>query len=218
MILVHCTTTDRSAIWAAHQLRKRLSVPVHLVSPEMLFAGVWEHRVGDGPVTTRIRISNKLTIESGEVSGVLNRISYLPESLFPRMAAPDRAYAAQECTALYMSWIESLRCPVLNPACSQGLCGAIRPPEHWQALAARVGLPAGTGPGTACGVVIGARWIGPRPDLASKFVRLAEQAAAPILGVEMHGDHVTQAHPLPDFIGYGPAAIDALEEALTAAA
>lgn len=219
MILVLCTTSDRSAIWAAHELRKRLMTPVHLVSPQMLFAGVWEHRVGDGPPQTTIRISDKLTIDSGRVTGVLNRISFLPDSLFPKASAADRTYASQECTALYMSWIESLRCPVLNRASSQGLCGAMRPPDQWHVLASKAGLPAGPGSPTDCGVVIGDRWLGPRADLAPRFVRFAKDAATPILGIEIHAAagswRVTQAHPMPDLINRGSAAIDALERALT---
>jgi hypothetical protein len=222
MFLVLSTVTDHSAIWAAHQLRKRLRAAVHLVSPQMLFAGAWEHRVGDGPVRTRIRISDSLQIDSAELSGVLNRITYLPESLLPKVRPADRAYATQECTALFMSWMESLDCPVLNRGCAQGLCGAFRPPEHWQVLASQAGLPAGPGTPNAQGVVIGRRWIGPKPEFAPQLIRLAELARTPLLGVEILANgpqwRVVRAHPAPDLTAFGEAAIDALEAALAGGA
>jgi hypothetical protein len=218
MLIVLCETTDRSAIWAAQELRRRSNVAVHLVSPQMLFAGAWEHRVGDGPPLTRIRISNKLTIESGEVQGVLNRIAALPGSMFPQSAPGDRVYAIQECSALFLSWLESLRCPVLNRGCAQGLCGAFRPPEHWHALAARVGLPAG-GVANESGIVICRRWIGPNVEASEKFVDLARAAGTPILGVELASSpkewRVTGGHPRPELLSGGAPAIDALVEAFT---
>jgi hypothetical protein len=218
MFLVLCNTGDRSAIWAAHQLRKRLAAPVPLVSPQMLFAGVWEHRVGDGSPRTRIRLPNKLTVESSDVSGVLNRVSFLPGHLFPRVSAADRTYATQECTALYMSWLESLRCPVLNPATAQGLCGAFRPADQWHVLAASAGLKFGAASANARGVVVGDRWIGPMPDSAPRFVQLARAAATPLLGIDLHlarnGWRVTNAHAMPEFLDLGAPMIDALQFAL----
>lgn len=184
----------------------------------MLFAAVWEHRVGDGPPRTRIRLANKLTIDSGDVAGVLNRVSYLPADLFPRVSAADRTYAAQECTALYMSWLESLRCPVLNPATAQGLCGAFRPPDQWHVLAASAGLKFGAATANARGVVVGDRWVGPMRDFAPKFVQLARAATTPFLGIDLHlaksGWRVTNAHAMPDFLNLGAPMIDALQLAL----
>ena len=54
----------------------------------------------------------------------------------------DRAYAGAETSALWLSWLSSLPCRVVNAPSPGSLAGPWYPPLQWLYLAARAGLPA----------------------------------------------------------------------------
>jgi hypothetical protein len=56
------------------------------------------------------------------------------------MHPDDLEYATQELTALYLSWLHSLKDPVLNRPTPQGLSGQMRHMSEWLFLASEAGL------------------------------------------------------------------------------
>jgi hypothetical protein len=141
--LLLCASDDRHALWAARRLEARGVRPLVVLTPELLhYALRWEHRLGSGgPPSVRVTLADGRVIEGGAIRGVLNRIALLPPHLVERSAPDDRAYALQEWTAFFTSWLSCLPVPVLNLPTAQGLCGAWRHPSEWHWLAAQAGLP-----------------------------------------------------------------------------
>jgi hypothetical protein len=154
-----------------------------------------------------------------------------------RFGGPDRDYAIQEMQALYLSWLYALPGPKLNPPTPQGLCGNVRHPSSWVALAARAGLPVRpfrqtsrddpaslwqSAPSSAMVHVVNERVIGPDEVLFAHrrgCAQLAKEAAAPLLGVHFEqsaeGDwRMTGASIMPDLAGGGDDLADAIAAAL----
>jgi hypothetical protein len=219
--LVLCHPGDAAALWAARQLRSRGLEPLEVVSAEALaYALRLEHRLGGGKTSVRIELGDGRRLAGDRVRGVLNRLSHLPTNHLQLVAERDREYAAQELSALCLSWLFALPGPVLNRPTPHGLPGPCLDRSEWFALAARAGLPSpplrissrrpDAGPVTvprpacrvvaACGAVLG----DPVPASATTpCLRLAELSEARILGIELRPYANERwafagASPLPD--------------------
>jgi hypothetical protein len=174
-----------------------------------------------------------------EVGAVLNRLSFVPWAWLRQIGGPDRDYAAQEMQAFYLSWLHALPEPMLNRPTPQGLCGNMRHPSAWTALAANVGLPVRTyrqrcvdnpadawqpvsGRVVRSVLVVGSHVIGPDALVQryhSECVRLARDAGCALLGIDFlqfpgGAWRVTGASPLPELTRGGEALADALAETL----
>jgi hypothetical protein len=141
MWLMLCESDDHSALWASHGLRARGLEPLEIVTPQALVYGLrWDHRLGVRDTHVAIRLHDARVIDSARTRGVINRLGYLPVSLFAQACDTDRLYAQGEMTALFMSWLAAMPAPVLNRPTAQGLCGAWRHASEWMMLAAEAGL------------------------------------------------------------------------------
>ena len=89
---------------------------------------------------TTIRLRNGVTIDSGDIGVVLNRLRYVTVPQFTRSDRADRDYATMEMYALLISWLTSLRGPVVNRGGSSGLSAVPRSAFEWFRLAAEAGL------------------------------------------------------------------------------
>jgi hypothetical protein len=140
--LLLCTSDDHDALWAAERLRARGLSPLITLTPELLhFSFRWHHLLrSDEPASIEFTLADGVAIRGGEIRGVLNRIAALPPHLVSHLAPPDQAYALQEWTALHISWLASLRAPVINRPVMQGFCGAWRHESEWSWLAHQAGL------------------------------------------------------------------------------
>jgi hypothetical protein len=243
--LVLCHTSDVPALWAYQGLRARGLAPLELVSAEELSAALrWAHRVDGRGASVEIALADGRVISSGTLRGVLNRITAVPLALWRSGTAVDREYVEQELTALYVSWIHSLPCPVLNRATALGLAGQWRHESEWIRLAAWAGLPAPVyrqssddppddaagasrlhayGATTQTVIVVGGRATGARAPTAvlNGCVRLASLAETPLLGVDFAAGSAgawtfAGATPTPDLREGGPAVIDAIMDAFVA--
>jgi hypothetical protein len=139
MWLVLAETGDDAAVWAAEGLAQRGVRPVRVVSGQELATGtVWDHRVEGAGVRTQLRFSDGVEVGDAELRGVVNRLGgfYLP----PGGSSGDGEYAACEWNALALSWLVSLRCPVLNRPSPAGGLGGYRSLGGWRHLAHRAGL------------------------------------------------------------------------------
>lgn len=236
MWLVLSASSDAAAAWAAAGLRARGLHPLHHLTAEGLAFGVtWEHRIDGDGVQVRLSQLSGLTVNGSEVRGVLNRLLTAP--LYAALLAQpaDREYAQQELAAFFMSWLEALPGPVLNPPTAQGLSGAWRHPSEWMHLAAAAGLS--TAPYTLSSrlgaftpspfpthsvIVVDGEVVGPSlsPTLREGCQRLAALAQTPLLGIDFGFDAAGRwvfvgATPQPELRRGGEAFLDALALTLT---
>lgn len=139
--LVLCSETDLAALWAWRGLAALGGEPPVLVTAGLLTSALrWTHRVGEGAATVEIALADGRVLRSGEIGGVLNRLTHLPLRT-AGASAVDRAYAEQEWGAFAVSWLHALPGPMLNRPSPLGLSGIERGPADWAALAAEAGLP-----------------------------------------------------------------------------
>lgn len=240
MILVLCEEADSSALWAADALRARGLPPVVLGGADLASVKGWRHVVDPrGAASAELRLARGERLRSADVRATLNRLPFVPRSWSARVGGPDRDYALQEMHAFYLSWLHALPGPKLNPPTPQGLCGNMRHPSAWRAMAARAGLPvrpwrqseaddpgafwqARPDPAVRTAIVVGTSAVGP-DDLigphGTACLRLAEAAGCPLLGVNFApgadgAQEMTGASVMPPLWHGGDAVADALAKAL----
>jgi hypothetical protein len=235
--LALCEPHDEAGLWAVAGLRHLGVEPLEIVLPDELAIGAGlVHRIDAGGAASVELVTRRgVRIRSGEVRGVLNRLTGVPEGALDRLEAGDRDYVAEELTAALASWLGCLPCPVLNRPSPALLCGPWRWPAQWRWLAAHVGLPARAWrlaswdepepPEPAervTVVVVGEEVTGAVPDeLAAGCRALARAAGAALLGITLARDPggewgLEDATPLPDLRHGGRPALEALRRDLGA--
>jgi hypothetical protein len=224
MWLVLCQDGDVDALWLADELRARTERRVELIEAgELVHECRWECRVGTGAASSRLVVGDR-TIESGEVDGVVNRLSWLGADGFEGASARDREYATGELFALALSWLESLGTRVLNRPAGAGLSGMWRTPGQWRALARSAGLPIvpydSDHPGDVFDetdrtvFVIDGRVIGPVGVRTKQLSELARRSGLDLMEVRLAGAAVRGVSFLPQLRHYGEPCVDAVLAAL----
>lgn len=155
---------DRGAPWLVDELRARGVAIEHVTADELLGARRLEHRVGADGVQLEIELADDRTISSEELGVVVNRLVGVPLEDLP-VREHDREYARAELYALWLSCLEGLPCPVLNPPTVTALSGIWLGTAEWALRAGRAGLP--VAPVMLCGAPDGA------PDPPSLVVLVA---------------------------------------------
>jgi hypothetical protein len=244
MWLILSSTHDAHALWAYEGLKARGLTPLEMVSAEALpYSLRWEHRLDADDVRLSVTLRDGRTITDDRLRGVLNRLTHVPTQHLS--VSHDHDYITQEFTAFFMSWLNALPQPVLNPVTPQGLCGRWRHPSEWVLLAAEAGLPTPTYrqssldefdetraerklfPATTPTrhvIVVGSKAISPSDppsEIREGCRKLAELAATPLLGVEFAATEASAwtfagASPLPELSYGGEPLLDALAAALGA--
>jgi hypothetical protein len=239
---VLCHTTDAPALWAYRGLRARGVKPIDLVSAEALSVALrWRHRINVDGTAAEIALADGRLIRSDGIRGVINRIVSVPVTLWRHASEADREYVMQELTALYVSWLYALPCPVLNRPTVSGLGGAWRHESEWVRLAAWAGLPTPTyrrSTADAPGVRDGEQWLMPSvlptrtvivaagrafaphapAEVLNGCVRLATLSDTAILGVDFTVSAAewtfAGATPTPNLMSGGAPVLDVLAHAL----
>jgi hypothetical protein len=243
MWLALCASTDRAALWASQGLRDRGLVALEVVSADMLAQSQrWEHRVGCEGASIDITLADGRTLRHDTIQGTLNRLVAVPYEPLLQASPADAAYAGQELTTFFLSWLYALPPPMLNPATPQGLASQWRHVSEWVWRTARAGLP--TPPYTQASSntrgVLDWPVRGVPPDTPTQMVfviadqvagalapaeihtgcqRLAKAAGTALLGIEFApgtGGPWTfaGATPMPDLRRGGETLLDALAYAL----
>jgi hypothetical protein len=188
---------------------------------ELASAG-WSHRVVDGRATTAVRLKDGATIDTEDVGAVLNLVHALAAIGFRRSSERDRAYADMELQALFVSFLRSFRCPVVNGVDGQGPLGQWSP-LRWAALAHRCGIdtwpdgmstgsrlltrrtiPTGEPVAATNVTVVGDRVFGAAsPGHAEQCCRLAQVSGCELLGLTFDGGtgRMLAADPFPPLVG-----------------
>lgn len=168
-----------------------------LTCEDLSVAG-WRHLL-DAPEDSEVVIDGQV-VAAREISGVLTRLPCVPERELRRIVREDRTYVAAEMTAFLHSWLDGLRCPVLNRPTPTFLTGPGWRHERWIYAAARLGIPVQpvawrldyeaeaqeekSVPPDVTVTVVGARCLGTADGaLVAQARRLAGAAGADLLAV-----------------------------------
>jgi hypothetical protein len=171
-----------------------------LTSEDLSVAG-WRYLLDD-PEDSGLVIDGQ-AVAAREITGVLTRLAYVPEHELRRILPEDRDFAAAEMTAFLLSWLTSLRCPVLNRPTPASLAGPGWRHEQWVHTAGRLGVPVQPvawrleyeaetpdeepAPPDVTVTVVGSRCLGTADDtLVAQARRLAAAAGANLLAVRFN--------------------------------
>ncbi len=108
---------------------------------EALFAPHWRHSIDEHGLKTRIELTDSTVLDFSQIGVVFNLIAAVRAPHFDNAHTPDREYALSELQALWLSWLSSLPCPIINRATPRGLCTPWIGQFEWCARAMKVGLP-----------------------------------------------------------------------------
>ena len=136
MIVIIAGQQDEAARWLASRWK---ACDARLLGPRDLSIAGWRHQPHPGREYTAV--VNQESVSGAEITGVLTRLSYVSEQELMHIAQSDRTYIASEMTAFLSSWLNSLRCPVLNRATPTCLSGPAWRREQWVHFAAYLGIP-----------------------------------------------------------------------------
>jgi len=199
------------------------AVEVITVGAFELASATWSHVIVDGRAGTTVRLRDGRRIDTESVDAVLNLIRTLPAIGFARSGERDRAYADAEQQALFVSFLRSFRCRLVNGVDGQGPLGQWSP-LRWSALAHRCGIdtwpdglttgtrllarranPNGPPVATRSVTIVGERVFGAfSPMEAEQCRRLARTAGCELLGLTFDGGTTGQmlsADPFPPLHG-----------------
>ena len=171
---------------------------VTLLTPKDLSVVGWRHYLGNTKNSTAV-VGGKI-IEVAQITGVLTCLpTVFAQELF-HIVPNDRTYVAAEMTAFLLSWLNTLKCPILNRPTANCLQGPNWRSPQWIYAAAQVGmsvrplnqhialgaenLPEVTAENSVMVTVVGKRCIGEfDPILATQARYLADAVAVDLLTV-----------------------------------
>lgn len=137
-VLAHRGDTDAELL--ARELAARAAGTALVWEDELLLGSRFTHRLGGGEIRTEIVLAGGRRLDSAALRGLACRLTHTLPAQFAAAPGPDRDYAAMESHALLLSWLASLRCPVVNPASPRQLGGPALGLLEWFPLAAASGL------------------------------------------------------------------------------
>lgn len=173
-----------------------------LLTPRGLSVAGWRHHLGSPSDSVAVIDGRPVPVE--ELTGVLTRLWCVSFQDLPHIVPSDREYVSIEMSAFLTSWLNGLKCPVLNRPTATCLVGPNWQPEEWVQRAARLGIPVrpikrrsaldmdpAPMPETerVTVTVVGARCLGATDvTLRHHARRLAEHAGVGLLDVYFDGD------------------------------
>jgi hypothetical protein len=204
VIVVLCHSDDAAALWLARALDRLGAGGIELVSVEqVVFSRRIVHRLSTTAESGAVHLADGRILRPETITGLVNRVRYLPTQHFAAAAPADRAYATAELSAFLLAWLNGAGGRVINPPLPFSLGGVAFPLATVVHQAAMAGLPttawrAGTGapqppaaPGvepTHAAVVFDGRLFGALlpQSLQESCRRLALLLGAPLLQVRLH--------------------------------
>lgn len=140
MILIIAEPFDTAALWLRAALTEATCIPVRVVTPSQLaYAPSATHRLSTTDADIAFTLGDGATVRAAELSGVVNRMTAVPQAHLARAAPVDRSYAVGELHAFMLGWLATLPCPLLNPPAPEALSG----PWHCEMAARHFAVQAG---------------------------------------------------------------------------
>jgi hypothetical protein len=142
MVVILCHAADAAAVWLHEKCREQGVTCIELVSVEQLvFSRRIVHRQSTDAESGEVHIADGRIVRPEAISGLVNRVEYLPTQHFGLADAVDRAYASAELSAFVLAWLNGVRGRVINPATPSAPGGGWLPATTVRHLAAMAGLP-----------------------------------------------------------------------------
>ena len=143
MTVILCHASDPAALWLAASLRP-LGVEVDVVTVEQLvFSRRIVFRMSDAGDSGVVELTGGRLLRPEAITGLINRVRYLPTQHFERADRGERVYAESELSAFVLGWINGVAGRVINPPLPFDLGGGTFAPPTLFQLAAMAGLPTG---------------------------------------------------------------------------
>jgi hypothetical protein len=185
---------------------------VVLLTCEDLSVPGWRHYVAAAGTSVAVVGGREVTLE--EITGVITCLPSVSEMELLHIVPADRSYVAAEMTAFLLSWLSTLRCPVVNRPSPTCLYGPYWRAEQWAHLASATGMrvqpvyrrvafaerPTHAVPECTTVTVVGERCLGQADTTVMTEVRRLAKAA----NVEMLTVRVSGAGPDATFLGADP--------------
>jgi hypothetical protein len=203
MIVILCHPGDAAAVWLAGTMRELAAAAVELVTvEELVYSRRIVYRLSDAGGFGSITLADGRVLRPDTITGLVNRVSYLPTEHFARALSADRAYAEAELNAFLLAWINGIAGRVINPPLPAALSGgtfslpglthhaamAGLPTEVFRASARGFGDATPQWPATHTAIVFDGRTFGmllPRP-LQDSCRRLATLTGTSLLQVALN--------------------------------
>ena len=132
MILMLCNRNDVEAAAFAPYLRCESQADVHVIAAEeLVFATEWTQRIEQDCFSASFNNARLGRIDESMISGVINRVTRLPETHLRNVVPEDRDYIRQELLAVATSWLAGLDCPVVPRPTAVSLSGPQFHPFVW---------------------------------------------------------------------------------------
>jgi hypothetical protein len=145
VIVILCHADDAPALWLHGALRGLGLKGLELVAiDQLVYSRRIVHRLGDDGDRGEIRLADGRVLRAESISGLINRVRYLPTQHFAGADPSDRAYATQELSAFMLAWLDSIAGRVINPPLPFALDGGTFQPTTVLHHAAMAGLPTRT--------------------------------------------------------------------------
>lgn len=160
----------------------------------------WRYYLAAAGTSVAVIGGRKVAIE--EINGVVTRLPCVSELELLDIVPADRPYVAAEMTAFLLSWLSTLRCPVINRPSPTSLSGPYWRPEQWAYVASQIGmrvqpvcrrvaLAGGSTPAVPESItvtVVGERCLGQADStVMTRVRRLARAANVEMLAVRVSG-------------------------------
>lgn len=203
MIVILCHPGDAAAVWLAATMSDLAAGGVDLVTvEELVYSRRIVYRLGDAGSFGSVALADGRTLRPETITGLVNRVSYLPTEHFAGASVADRAYAEAELNAFLLAWINGIAGRVINPPLPVALSGgtfslpgmihdaatAGLPTDVFRASAGERGDAAPQLPATHAAIVFDGRMFGmllPRP-LQEGCRRLATLTGTSLLQIALN--------------------------------
>jgi hypothetical protein len=139
VIVIFASSYDTSA---ASLAAKWVANNASLLTCDDLSRAGWRHYLGSEETSTAV-ISGRV-VPVAEIRGVLIRWPGVFAQELTQIEDADQNYVAGEMMAFLISWLTTLRCPVINRPTPLNLTGPAWRPEQWTHAASRLGIPVHT--------------------------------------------------------------------------
>jgi hypothetical protein len=159
MIVILCHPSDAAAVWLGTTLQHLGIGGVEIVTVEqVVFSRRIVYRLSDGGDSGSIELADGRVLHSERMTGLVNRVQYLPTQHFAAAAPADRDYATAELSAFMLAWLNGTAARVINPPLPFALGGGVFQMPTAMHFASMAGLP--TLPWCASASDVGASVIG----------------------------------------------------------
>ncbi len=145
MIVILCHPDDAGALWLWERLQHLGVGGVELVTVEQLvFSRRIAYRLSGAGDSGSIELADGRVLRPETITGLVNRVQYLPTQHFASADAADREYAAAELSAFLLAWINGVAGRAINPPLPLALGGGTFQVPTVLHHAAAAGLPTRT--------------------------------------------------------------------------